>query len=191
MSALSSVDLPAFTLPEMASRIGPSSRSTIAAAQPRVRRRPPRLAPIGERRDPGGEVVGHQTDLPPSRATACRLPDLSELPGLPSSWAARAARAVGGRSDARRAASSAALVDAWMLIARALELVTQPTLGPAQPVSRVLVHLEGDLVDELARSRLGLPLSVGALPLALHLEQLAPDDRAHDAAAGGMMRSVV
>ena len=172
----------------MASRIGPSSRSTMSVSEATAsasRRRG--LGVLGEGRDPAGEVVGHQAAPAVASERMCsRIRPSSGSPGR-AGWPGWPGHRATGPTPAGRPRGPR-----WSrpgCCRRATGTRRAAALGPAQPVAGVLVHLERDLVDELARRGLRLALPIGLLPLALHLESLRPTT-APSSAAGGMISSV-
>src|SRR5215207_6848875 len=171
--ALSSVDLPALTLPAMASRRGPCSRERASASRPRA---PSSLACAAARSsraemDSTRLSATRTRQFPsggshPVQAAVLRLELLAADPQVVGVEGARppdGLQRLPGRAVHQHGPG--------------LEVVPELSLGAAQTVAGLLVHDERDLVDEATYRGLGLLLPVSALPLALVGDDLAADAR--------------
>ena len=182
-SALSSVDLPAFTLPAIATRSGSSRRSRSASSDAAVRRcrrytrtaswsRPRTSSSSGGRRDITGRRCREQRPAPDREVRGCG-------PALPRR------RPSAAHGSTRQLGPLAALCTRRSSSDRALrprgELVAELALDVVNRVAGVLADLEGELVGVLAMGvlRLTAPLRERVLLVAVRLS--AEQQTRHDA----------
>ena len=190
-SALSRVDLPALTLPAIASRSGPVSRSPISASWrvgigPVARARPLAAAPSSGDDQSSSSTGRRSTIASPARRRRCRPASPSvRAPAWPPRAApsvelatARARRTV--RRPGRLLACAGGAPARWSdercsrWIARRPGSRRAAAAGSGAGVAALLVHDEADLVDVPAGGRFRLLLAVVRCRLRLVPDDLLP-----------------